>query len=134
MVQPSPARGNGAVPSKRWTFMVYMDADGDLETYGILNMNQMEVVGSGAHVNIVAQLDRAPGFDATNGDWTETRRYLVLRDEDMQTIHSTVVESLGEVDMGRPEPLREFIAWAASRYPAERYALVVWNHGSGWRS
>jgi len=118
---------------KRWSILVYMDADGDLEEYAILNMNQMESVGSDANVNIVVQLDRAPGYDSSNGDWTDTRRYLVTRDNDRELITSPVMEHLGEVDMGRPESLRDFISWAVARYPAEHYALVVWNHGSGWR-
>ena len=25
-----------------------------------------------------------------------------------------------------------FVKWAADNYPADRYALILWNHGSGW--
>ncbi|NLC57221.1 MAG: hypothetical protein GX774_10320 [Armatimonadetes bacterium] len=129
------ARGAaGPSPTRQWTFMVYMDADGDLEEAGILNMNQMESVGSTDQVSIVVQFDRTPGFDPSNDDWTEARRYLITRDDDPEHISSPVLENLGEVDMGQPETLREFIAWAAARFPAERLVLVVWNHGAGWRT
>jgi hypothetical protein len=124
----------GTAPKRKWTVMVYLDADGDLEEVGILNMNQMESVGSDANINIVVQFDRGPGFDATNGDWTDTRRYLVTKDDDLQRISSPVLENLGEIDMGQPETLRSFIEWAVANYPAEHYVMVPWNHGAGWRS
>ncbi|HEX2998972.1 MAG TPA: clostripain-related cysteine peptidase, partial [Armatimonadota bacterium] len=119
---------------KKWTVMVYMDADGNLEQYGILNMNQMESVGSNANVNLVVQFDRHPDYDTTNGNWTGTRRYLVTRDNDGQNITSPVLQDLGEVDMGQPSSLNEFITWAKTTYPADHYCLVLWNHGAGWRS
>ena len=28
--------------------------------------------------------------------------------------------------------LLDFVAWATTHYPAERYGLVRWNHGTGW--
>src|SRR5262249_8010289 len=39
---------------------------------------------------------------------------------------------LGQVDSGAPETLIDFIRWGAQNRPAERYALVLWSHGSGW--
>lgn len=119
---------------KKWTVMVYMDADGDLEEYGLLNLNQMESVGSNDDLNIVVQCDRAPGYDATNGDWTDTRRFYITRDDDMSRVTSPVLEKLGEVDMGQPQTLSDFVAWATTNYPAEHYLMVLWNHGAGWRA
>ena len=43
-----------------------------------------------------------------------------------------LLENIGETDAGRPEPLAEFGKWAVEKYPAEHYALVIWNHGAGW--
>jgi hypothetical protein len=42
------------------------------------------------------------------------------------------VESLGETDSGDPKVLLEFLKWTADNFPADRYGLVLWNHGSGW--
>jgi hypothetical protein len=39
---------------------------------------------------------------------------------------------IAKVDSGAPETLTDFIRWAATEAPAERYALVLWSHGSGW--
>jgi len=34
--------------------------------------------------------------------------------------------------MGDPANLVAFSTWAAANYPAEKYMMVLWNHGSGW--
>lgn len=123
-----------------WTVLVYMNADNDLETFGILNFNQMEAVGSTGHVKIVVQVDRSPGFNTSNDNWTGTRRYLVTKDtidpsvSTTGIINSTLLEDLGELDMGNPDTLRDFIDWGQTNYPADKYCLVIWNHGSGWRT
>ncbi len=45
---------------------------------------------------------------------------------------NSVVQPMGTVNMGDPESLRDFIMRSITNYPAERYALVLWNHGLGW--
>lgn len=126
-------KGTGA-SNGTWTVLVYLNADNDLERYGILNFNQMEMVGSTANVKIVVQFDRSPGYDTTNGNWIGCRRYLVTKDSDPNIMHSQLLEDMGNVDMGNPDTLRAFITWGQQNYPADHYCLVVWNHGSGWRS
>ena len=37
------------------------------------------------------------------------------------------------MNTGDPVTLRDFITWACRTYPAERYALILWNHGTGWK-
>ena len=43
----------------------------------------------------------------------------------------TLEETLPLQSMANPETLSDFIRWAAARYPAEKYALVLWDHGGG---
>ena len=38
----------------------------------------------------------------------------------------------GDVDSGSPQTLVDFVRWSKEKAPADRYALVIWNHGSGW--
>jgi hypothetical protein len=67
-----------------------------------------------------------------NSTFNSTRRYLV-RPDTTNTIVSQVVQDLGPgFDMGSPTHLNEFIAWAKLHYPADRYCVVIWNHGNGW--
>ncbi len=93
----------------------------------------MEVIGSSDSVNIIVQFDRIDGYDNTNGDWTDTRRFKITQDSDTETISSSPVQMLGEANMGHPQTLTDFINWGVTNYPAEHYMLVLWNHGGGWR-
>jgi hypothetical protein len=58
-----------------WTIMHYTAVDNNLEGAAFNDYYEMQSVGSGKGVNIVAQLDRAEGFDKRFGDWTDTRRF-----------------------------------------------------------
>jgi hypothetical protein len=114
--------------------MVYLDGDNNLETYGLQDINEMEMVGSNADVKIVVQVDRIPGYDISNGDWTTARRYYIAKDLNPNQISSPLVADLGEQNMGDPQTLVDFANWAAINYPAKKYLLVIWNHGGGFRS
>lgn len=41
------------------------------------------------------------------------------------------VEDLEPATMEDPNELKDFITWAAENYPADRYMLVLWDHGGG---
>ena len=126
-----PLPGRPKAPAK-WTVMVYVNAKNNLETYGLKDVNEMEMVGSTPDLNIVAELGRINGYAANDGDWKGSLRYLVRKDADVNKINSPVVMEIPKSDMGKWENLVEFVKWAQANYPAQRYALVVWNHGSGW--
>jgi hypothetical protein len=36
--------------------------------------------------------------------------------------------------MGDPQTLTDFASWVAVNYPANKYLLVIWNHGGGFRA
>ncbi|GAG72108.1 unnamed protein product, partial [marine sediment metagenome] len=91
-----------------WTVMVYLAADNDLESAGINDINEMEMVGSSSDVNIVVQADRIPGYDNSNGDWTTTRRYYITQDFDPVQINSQLKSDLGELNMGDSQTLVDF--------------------------
>jgi hypothetical protein len=132
-IESSPSRSDAAGSGDTWTIILYLDADDDvLEEDIFTDLNEMERVGSTDKVNIVAQLDRYDGaFDGDN-DWTGTKRYYVTQDDDMSAIASEELEDLGESDMGDPQTLIDFATWAIQSYPADRYALILSDHGAGW--
>ncbi len=113
-----------------WTFMVYLDADNNLESAGIDDFLEMSSVGSKNGVNIVVQMDRINGFVSTYGNWTGTKRFLINPGD---TPSSTPLDDMGEQNMGDPAVLQAFVEWAVTEYPAQHYALSIWNHGDGWR-
>ena len=116
----------------QWTVMIYLAADNDLEEFGIGDVNEMEVVGSTTGVNVIVQMDRATGYDRSNGDWTDTRRLFIERDDDFDVINSEVVETIGETATGDPQTLVDFATWSMDTYPAQHYALILWDHGGSW--
>jgi len=99
--------------------MVFMAGDNNLSAAGDADLAEMRRVGSDDRVSVVVEFDNA-------GD-AGTRRFYIRKDG-----VGEAVETLGETDSGSPEVLSDFIAWAADAYPAERYALILWNHGGGW--
>lgn len=133
---PAPTRVPAAadVPAARWTILVYLDGDNNLESDALDDFREMAAVGSSDEINIVVQLDRirtrASWDDDSAGDWDGTMRFLVERG--MEPTPDAAVEDLGELNMGAQETLADFIAWGVERYPAERYALIIWDHGASW--
>ena len=116
----------------KWTVMVFMNAANDLYPFSVLNMNQMESVAQNEDVRFVVQWKQSKSI-FSGSTFDGTRRYLVKPDT-TDSIASDLLQDLGgEVDMGNPDYLHDFVQWAKTYYPAERYCLVIWNHGNGWR-
>jgi len=115
-----------------WTVLAYLNGDSDLEGYMLEDMNEMEMVGSSPRVDIIVQLDRIGGYDSSNGNWNDTRRYRVLRDEDRDILNSQLLDgSLGELEMSDPAVLKDFLEWGFENYPADRYMVVLGGHANG---
>jgi hypothetical protein len=129
---PAPAAAGGDT----WTVLVYLDGDNNLERDAIKDFNEMERAGSNDQVKILVQLDRVrqngPEDDTSNGDWDGTKRFLVQQDDDRRALNSQELEDIGEQNMGDPQTLVDFISWGVKKYPAQHYALVLWDHGSSW--
>ena len=116
---PAPAIP-GAATKAKWTFMVFMAADNNLDAASLKDLAEMAQAGSTPDVNIIVQLDRA-GKNPTN-------RYRITKG----SYKNDVVCTLPETNTGDPAVLTDFLNWAFQSYPAERYFLILWNHGSGW--
>ncbi|HBL15343.1 MAG: hypothetical protein A2X36_15075 [Elusimicrobia bacterium GWA2_69_24] len=114
--------GSKAQAPKEWTFMVFLNGHNNLDSFGAMNIKQMEQVGSNDRVNIVVQW-------ASLGK--PTKRMLIQRSES-GTVSSPVIETLPAVDMGDAAQLSEFIRWTVERFPAAKYMVDIWDHGAGW--
>ena len=105
--------------SAKWTVMVYAAGHDPLPSLPADDLGRLRQIGSSERVRIAAFVQRLP---------------------DAQTGHRIIVAKSGEderredvdADPGSPQALLEFIGWAKEQAPAERYALVLSNHGSGW--
>ncbi|RME29722.1 MAG: hypothetical protein D6806_01000 [Deltaproteobacteria bacterium] len=111
--------------ANEWTFMVYVNADNNLNDAGLADISEMETAGSTPYVNIVVLVDTSYGNFCGGASGSACKIYV------KQGSHQ-VVENMGEIDMGDWHTLRDFGIWAVQNYPARHYALVMWDHGSGW--
>ena len=114
-----------------WTFLVYLDADNNLEDVGIEDFLEIASVGSTPLVNLVVQFDRAASYNNSYGDWTTTKRFLVT--QGMTPTTANQISDLGEVNMADPASLVAFVNWSVTTYPARHYFLDLWDHGLGWQ-
>ena len=117
------------------TLMIYMAADNDLESYALQNLMDIKATTS-ERVKTLVLLDRAQGYDETDGNWTDTR----LFEAGNNIITQLDCPELGlscstqtELDMANHLVLKRFIEFGRTAYPAKKYALIIWGHGTGWK-
>lgn len=112
---------------KAWTVMIYLDADNNLESAALMNMDWLENVGSSGDVNYLVLLDTLSGGTELLYIEDVDVRESVLLNDDYDFLSS------GEVNMADPEVLEEFIEIGVNDFPAVYYAVILWDHGGGWR-
>ncbi|MBF0407948.1 MAG: hypothetical protein HQM10_11375 [Candidatus Riflebacteria bacterium] len=104
---------------KEWTIMVFLNADNNLDSFGVTDQQEMSKVGSNEWLNIVSLIDRENGPATLN---------LIEKNK------VTPLKEMGELDMGDYKQLVSFVKDMTVQFPAKKYALIVWNHGSGWKN
>lgn len=113
---------------KLWTIMIYM-VGSSLErqtiTKGYASKDILEMligtqIPENRNINVVI----TTGGSSREG-WKTVKRSLI-RDRQL-----FVLEDLGEQPMNHPQTLSDFVLWAKDQFPAQHYALVLWNHGGG---
>ena len=115
----------------KWTVMVYMSGDNNLEDYIVKDLElELSALGSTPNVQVTALADRGPGYDKSRGDWQTTKLFHPTQGMVADAAHQ--VADWGERNMGDPQTLRDFVTWSKANYPADRYALYFWGHGWGW--
>jgi hypothetical protein len=101
-----------------WAILIYIAAHNNLERLGRRSLEQILGVGSTPRLKLTAL------YDGPNG----ATRYIAG-----EPGQPAIEEPLGDLNSGDPGALLETTRWAFEQCPAERYALVLWSHGSGWR-
>lgn len=119
-----------------WTLMVYMAGDNgkvfstqygklklmaEMTSAGYNDLAEMGTIGTTDNVAVTCLFD-------TNQDVS----YLVEVRRDGRGLAGSRCRRMQGVNMGAPNTLSEFIVESIRLYPAEHYALVIWNHGTGW--
>jgi len=104
---------------KEWTLMVYLAADNNLNNASYKDLEEMAAAGASENVNVVILDDH---------EFSGNSYYKVLEENSINT-----VMELGEVNMGDPNTLRDFVEWTTTNYPAQKYGIILWNHGGGFK-
>ncbi|MBX9964041.1 MAG: hypothetical protein K2Y35_13340 [Burkholderiales bacterium] len=116
-----------------WTIMVYMNAKNNLEGDAIDNFYEIAQVQGIDRVNLLVEMGRPKNhYSKVDEAWDGVMRFRVTGKESKPR-RASALDALGDVDMASPETLRRFVEWSMEHYPAQRYMLIVWNHGQGWR-
>jgi hypothetical protein len=105
-----------------WTFMVYI-VGSDLQTNfnaAINDIVEMWGQGSTGNINIII----ATGGSKSEG-WQTVNYHRVIQGN-LETW-----KNVGQYSMADPNVLTDFVFESMSNFPAEHYALTLWNHGSG---
>ncbi|MHA2363547.1 MAG: clostripain-related cysteine peptidase [Candidatus Hodarchaeales archaeon] len=117
---------------KNWTIMSFISADNEGEHSALDALQELEAgIIQDKGVEVVALVDRNRNYDSSNGNWSGARYYHITPDNDTRIIHSEMKMDLGEVSLGNPQVLRDFVTWTQQEYPAEKYALTYIGHGMG---
>jgi hypothetical protein len=106
------------MPDKsKWTVLTYIAAHNNLDQFGKKSLMEILKVGSTPDVVQGALYDGKVGAG----------RYVMGAPGGVEW-----QKQLGSFDSGDPEELIATAKWLFEKYPAERYGLVLWSHGSGW--
>ena len=116
--------GVGAVAEADLTLLVYM-CGSNLQEAGCYDIYEMGIAETGDEVNIVVLAGGASewAFDEIAGT---TRNLITIRDGEFESI-----TDWGWASMGSGESLLEFLQYGLSEYPADRTAVILWDHGAG---
>jgi len=118
---------HAAAPNARWTIAVYLDSDNNLDDWAQKDLNKLMSVGSDADINILVFWDRADGpayaYKVNNGG---------LQQLDDFTINGTKANG-NEPNMGDPVTLKAWVDYTKNNFPADKYILVLWDHGDDYR-
>jgi hypothetical protein len=121
--EPPPTSEEPPVEEDTWTVMLYLNAE-DPDFAPILTQYRTD---------IEAFIEDRPGVSVTilydGPNTNDTVRYLVQPDGNYT--QGTNMWPRGELNMGHPDTLRDFVIWAMDQYPAEQYYLAIDDHGHG---
>lgn len=107
--------------------MIYM-CGSDLESELGSATNDLEEILDAklsSRVNVVIETGGAKEWQNDMISNQTNERYLV------QDGKLVLLDQLGLKDMADPKTLSDFISYSKAKFPADRYALILWDHGGG---
>ncbi|MBN2042124.1 MAG: clostripain [Spirochaetes bacterium] len=125
----------------KWTIMFYGDGDNNLEDFLLEDIEEMKRgFINDQRLNLIVLADRIDGNSCEGfcEKFTDTRLYKISRNKTTRIsggsefpLITTAASSHYEANMGDALTLKKFVQFCKNNYPADNYALILWNHGSG---
>ena len=115
---------NGSCQSvnyRQWLVLIYMAADNSLNDEARSDLNEIQKVKFNPQVKLVVLTDYKYDQD-TVAETSDSSGELVFHTLD------------SEINSGDYRTLEDFVRTYYNRYPAKNVALILWDHGDGWRS
>ena len=122
MLLVSPPTARAEAPTT--TVMMYMCGT-DLQSACVEDMYEMASVDLPEEVTVAVQAGGAYTWDDEDLTGEAINRFTIT----YGTFND--LEVLPWQSMADKETLTDFVAWAVDSYPADRYILVLWDHGGG---
>jgi len=113
---------------KPYTIMIYMNGS-DLESdFGLATDDLAEMLDSGLKSQNANVIILTGGTNRWMNDAIPEYECIIWELSDGWL---NELESIGNADMGNPATLRDFIKFGLENYPAQKYGLIMWDHGGG---
>lgn len=114
--------------AKNTTVLIYMIGS-DLESESeeaTTDISEMLKAGVGENTNVIIQTMGTKKWANYNISAKRTERYRV-EGKSLRLVD----DSLPQLDSTKSKTLSDFISWGVNNYKADRYQLILWNHGGG---
>ena len=106
-----------------------MGADNNLERFAIKNIKDLQKTGSTDEINFIVLFDRSPGYDTSEGNWTDTKLFYISHAPD--SFNDDALMDYGELNMTDPNNIYIFLKFVNTYFPADHTVLNIWSHGRG---
>jgi hypothetical protein len=107
------------IGAPEWTMLVYVQANNNLSPYALKNFSDMAQVASNGNFNALVQW-----FSPNHkGIW----RYKITNGK----MVLDECRAQDEADGSASHDLVNAMQWAVDKFTAQKYALILWNHGIG---
>ncbi|MCL2527242.1 MAG: clostripain-related cysteine peptidase [Defluviitaleaceae bacterium] len=122
------ASAEGRPATKPYTIMIYMNGS-DLESdFGAATTDIVEMLDSGLDSRNANVVLLTGGTNRWQNAVIPAGKCVIWEVADGWLYEVT---SMGNVNMGKPSTLRDFITYSMKHYPADKYGLIMWDHGGG---
>lgn len=118
------------IDTDTYTIMLYGCGGGNLDDAMQINLTEAIAEGVNERVRFTGQIKYSKEYQKQNPEHKGTLRFLLENADDGKIVPSEVLSET--LPLHDPQTLADFISWSKKSAPADKYILILWNHGDGW--